>query len=163
MNSIIDAFEDLIGEGIGMMILVIVLSIIVAIGLFFLFRAITCWYFKINKLLKELKKTNSYLERIAIATEQNKALAAPVQPYVNAQTAPQAIKQPVAPAPVPAQAPTPVPVPVVAPVAAPVEAPVFEAAAPVAAPEKKCASCGSTLKEGTLFCVNCGAKVEPEA
>lgn len=174
MDFIIDLFEDLIGEGIGMMILVIVLSIIVAIGLFFLFRALICWYLKINKLLKELQKTNSYLERIVIATEQNKALAAPAQPYANVQAAPQAPKQSVAPAPAPvptpapvvAPVPTPAPAPVVAPVpvSAPVETPVFEAAsAPVVAPEKKCASCGSTLKEGTLFCVNCGAKVEPEA
>lgn len=167
-----DFIEDLINEGIGMMILVIVLSVIVAIGLFFLFRAITCWYLKINKLLKELKKANGYLERIAIATEQNKALAAPVSPYANASAAPQAPKQAVAPAqapvatpaPVPVAAPTPVSAPVETPVSTPVETPVFEAAsAPVAAPEKKCASCGSPLKDGSLFCVNCGAKVEPEA
>lgn len=155
---IMEFIEDLMSEGLAMMILVIVLSIIVAIGLFFLFRAITCWYLKINKMLKELQNANSYLERIAIATEQNRNMATPVQPYANAQTAPQAPKQPVAPAPV--AAPTPVAASTPAPAVAAASAPT---ATPMAAPERKCASCGSTLKEGTLFCVNCGAKAEPEA
>ena len=165
MDFIFDFFEDMAREGIGMIILIIVLSIIVFIGLVFLFRAITCWYIKTGKILKELKKTNSYLERIAIAVEQNRVMV-PQQPV----SAPTPVVEPtpvVAPAPVaeptPVVAPAPVaePTPVVAPVA--VEAPAFAASAPVAAPERKCASCGSTLKEVALFCVNCGAKAEPDA
>lgn len=106
----------------------IILAIVIMVGLFFLFRAITCWYLKINKLLAELRKTNRYLEQIAAATTQNPHMTAPV------------VAPSVAPAPVQA-----------------------EAAVPCATSERKCASCGATVKEGTLFCIQCGTKIEPEA
>lgn len=49
----------------------IILGIALLVGLFFLFRAITCWYFKINKMVDELKKIDAHLEKIAFLTEQN--------------------------------------------------------------------------------------------
>lgn len=147
----IEFIDELIGKSFLWMILIIVLALIVLIGLFFLFRAITCWYFKINKHVKALNAINANLERIAVALEQNKVI-------VPQQTVP----APVSPAPVsPAPAVSPTPAPVVEPVLA--ETPAFTVSAPVAAPERKCASCGSVLKEGAVFCVNCGSKVGPEA
>jgi len=151
MNSILDFIEDLVGDSFVIVILAIVLAIIVAIGLFFLFRAITCWYFKINKHVKTLNAINTNLERIAIALEQNKVVV-PQQPV----SAPASVSPAVAPIPVP----TPIKTSAPAVDPAPVE---VAASAPVVATERKCASCGSLLKEGTVFCVNCGAKAEPEA
>ena len=159
MDSILDFFEDLVGDSFVIVILAIVLAIIVAIGLFFLFRAITCWYFKINKHVKALNAINTNLERIAIALEQNKVVVPQHTVSAQAPVFPAVAPIPV-PAPVKASTPAVEPAPVVAVDPAPVEGP---ASAPVIATERKCASCGTTLKEGTVFCVNCGAKAEPEA
>lgn len=123
-----ESLESYVQSRIAIIILAIVLSLVLMVGLFFLFRAITCWYLKINKLLAELRKANLYLEQIAAATTQNPHMVAPVA----------------------------------APVAAP--APVqTEAAVPCATPVRKCTNCGATVKEGTLFCIQCGTKIEPEA
>lgn len=127
-ESISELLESYAQKGIAVIILAIVLSLVIMVGLFFLFRAITCWYLKINKLLAELRKTNRYLEQIAAATTQNPHMTVPV------------IAPSVAPAPVQA-----------------------ESAVPCATSERKCASCGATVKEGTLFCIQCGTKIEPEA
>lgn len=123
-----ESLESYAQRGIAVIILAIVLSLVLMVALFFLFRAITCWYLKINKLLAELREANLYLEQIAAATTQNPHMVAPVA------------------------------APVAAP--APVQA---EAAVPCATPVRKCTNCGATVKEGTLFCIQCGTKIEPEA
>ena len=164
--DIVDLFEQSIAIGI----VAIIVTIAIAIGIFFLVRAITCWYFKINQHIKQMKLMNDNLARIASALEfANNAsgqatqlagnntrelvsaianaagqVAGAVQP-----TAPAAKESPVAETPAtpieasvtPAEAP-----------AVPVEA----SAAPVA---RVCPNCGSTLSDDAVFCVNCGTKV----
>ncbi|MBQ9134474.1 MAG: zinc-ribbon domain-containing protein [Lachnospiraceae bacterium] len=128
-------------------IFAILLGIAAAVGLFFLFRAITCWYLKINKMLREQQKTNAYLERIAMALERN--ACNPAQ------------------APGMQQAPSQSPVAPVSPVVAPIP-PVVAPVPPVASPEapsiniemaieKKCQHCGTTLSDSSVFCPQCGA------
>lgn len=136
------------------LIIVIVAGIAVSIGLFFLFRAITLWYFKINKMYKELQKTNRYLEQM-LMNGANPAAS---------ERAPMPVPNPVAAEPVQQTAPLPVtpipaaPVPVVPVQTAPVvaEAP----AAPVAAEpvQRTCANCGAVLQEGAAFCMACGTR-----
>ncbi|MGN0384355.1 MAG: zinc-ribbon domain-containing protein [Lachnospiraceae bacterium] len=161
-NFLGDFFE----RGIAMAIIAIVVTIAIAIGLFFLVRAITCWYFKINQAIKQLKLMNDNLARIAGALEfansangQATQLAGNntrelVSAIANAAGQVAGAVQPAAPAagaPITKETPEAPVTPVEAP-AAPVEVP----AAPVA---KVCPNCGSTLSEDAVFCVNCGTKV----
>lgn len=154
MYDIMYELERVFYRNTGIAVAMIVGAIAVLIGLFFLFRAITCWYLKINKLLKEQKKTNAYLERIAIAVERgaNMPVQAPVAQNTNVYS------QPTQSAPTPTPIPVPVsstPIPEVVtpqPVAEEPIAPVVEEA-PVA---KTCQSCGSTIPDGASFCVQCG-------
>ena len=119
------------GTGIFVIILLGILGLAISIGLFFLIRAIVCWYFKLNKIVAELKAIDTHLAAIANMTEQslnaqqkiafNSSQAAPVAPVAPAP-APFAAA-PVAPAPAPFEA---------APVAPVVPAPAPFEAAPVA-------------------------------
>ena len=96
--------------GIIWVIIISVVAILVAVGLFFLFRAITLWYFKINAMLKELKKANAYLARIAAAADRPQPVmvqqghpmmpgpGAPVQPPMQGQGMPVPPMQPATPA-----------------------------------------------------------------
>ena len=134
------------GISIVVVILAVIVSLLVAIGLFFLFRAITCWYFKINKLLKEQQKTNAYLERIANAVERGASVPASftAAPIVN--------KVPVAP-PVVQSIPVPQPAPVVH--NEPVQTPPEITVAPEVS-QKTCAGCGVLLPADAAFCTQCG-------
>lgn len=44
----------------------IIIAIIVAIALFFIFRELFCWYYKINKRTKLLERNNQLLEKLLI-------------------------------------------------------------------------------------------------
>ena len=126
-------------------IVAVILGIAISVGLFFLFRAITCWYFKINKIVDELKKIDAHLARMAFLAEQNTSMQQ--RPAVNPYQATAA--EPVAPA---APAEPVVPAEPVAP-AEPVVT-----AEPVAPAVRCCVNCGNQLSEGALFCTSCGTK-----
>ena len=42
----------------------ILIILLLFIGLFFAFREIMCWYYKINAMLDETRKTNALLQRL---------------------------------------------------------------------------------------------------
>lgn len=133
---------EVAGAGIVVIIIIGIVSLLVSIALFFLFRAITCWYFKINKLLKEQQKTNAYLERIAIAVERNASM--PVS-YGNAPV--------VQSVPVTQPAPTVQSAPVTQSAPAPAQPEITVA---TEATEKTCAGCGVVLPADASFCTQCG-------
>ena len=144
--------DSLMSQGIGIAIVVIVAGLLVSIGLFFLVRLIVLWYFKINKMLKELTKMNYYLERLVAQGEV---------PHVTVQqAAPQPVAQPMNPAPQPIVQPLdPVPQPMIQPM--PQETAAIPAmAAPVAAEpvRRTCVKCGAVLQDGASFCMQCGTK-----
>lgn len=166
--------DSLMSQGIGIAIVVIVAGLLVSIGLFLLVRLIVLWYFKINKMLKELTKMNYYLERLVAqgevphVTVQQAAPQPIVQPL---DPAPQPVAQPMNPAPQPMVQPLdPAPQPIVQPLD-PTPQPMIQPmpqetaaipamAAPVAAePVKRtCVKCGAVLQDGASFCMQCGTK-----
>ncbi len=166
--------DSLLSQGIGIAIVVIVAGLLVSIGLFLLVRLIVLWYFKINKMLKELTKMNYYLERLVAqgevphVTVQQAAPQPIVQPL---DPAPQPVAQPMNPAPQPMVQPLdPTPQPMVQPLD-PAPQPMIQPmpqetaaipamAAPVAAePVKRtCVKCGAVLQDGASFCMQCGTK-----
>lgn len=166
--------DSLLSQGIGIAIVVIVAGLLVSIGLFLLVRLIVLWYFKINKMLKELTKMNYYLERLVAqgevphVTVQQAAPQPIVQPL---DPAPQPVAQPMNPAPQPMVQPLdPTPQPMVQPLD-PTPQPMIQPmpqetaaipamAAPVAAePVKRtCVKCGAVLQDGASFCMQCGTK-----
>ena len=166
--------DSLLSQGIGIAIVVIVAGLLVSIGLFLLVRLIVLWYFKINKMLKELTKMNYYLERLVAqgevphVTVQQAAPQPIVQPLDPApqpvaqpmNPAPQPIVQPLDPAPQPIVQPLdPTPQPMIQPM--PQETAAIPAmAAPVAAePVKRtCVKRGAVLQDGASFCMQCGTK-----
>lgn len=166
--------DSLLSQGIGIAIVVIVAGLLVSIGLFLLVRLIVLWYFKINKMLKELTKMNYYLERLVAQGEVPRVTvqqAAP-QPIVQPlDPAPQPVAQPMNPAPQPMVQPLdPTPQPMVQPLD-PTPQPMIQPmpqetaaipamAAPVAAePVKRtCVKCGAVLQDGASFCMQCGTK-----
>lgn len=166
--------DSLMNQGIGIAIVVIVAGLLVSIGVFLLVRLIVLWYFKINKMLKELTKMNYYLERLVAqgevphVTVQQAAPQPIVQPL---DPAPQPVAQPMNPAPQPMVQPLdPTPQPMVQPLdptlqpmiqPMPQETAAIPAmAAPVAAePVKRtCVKCGAVLQDGASFCMQCGTK-----
>ncbi len=166
--------DSLMSQGIGIAIVVIVAGLLVSIGVFLLVRLIVLWYFKINKMLKELTKMNYYLERLVAqgevphVTVQQAAPQPIVQPL---DPAPQPVAQPMNPAPQPIVQPLdPAPQPIVQPLD-PTPQPVIQPmpqetaaiptmAAPAAAePVKRtCVKCGAVLQDGASFCMQCGTK-----
>lgn len=166
--------DSLMNQGIGIAIVVIVAGLLVSIGVFLLVRLIVLWYFKINKMLKELTKMNYYLERLVAqgevphVTVQQAAPQPIVQPL---DPAPQPVAQPMNPAPQPMVQPLdPTPQPMVQPLD-PIPQPMIQPmpqetaaipamAAPVAAePVKRtCVKCGAVLQDGASFCMQCGTK-----
>ena len=121
--------DQVMGGGIFAIILLSILGLAISVGMFFLIRAIVCWYFKLNKIVAELKAIDSHLAAIASMTEQS--LNAQQKIAFNSSQA-----APAAPAPAPFAAAPVVPAPVPVPVpfeAAPAPAP-FEAAPVVPAP-----------------------------
>ena len=166
--------DSLMSQGIGIAIVVIVAGLLVSIGVFLLVRLIVLWYFKINKMLKELTKMNYYLERLVAqgevphVTVQQAAPQPIVQPL---DPAPQPVAQPLNPAPQPIVQPLdPAPQPIVQPLD-PTPQPVIQPmpqetaaiptmAAPAAAePVKRtCVKCGAVLQDGASFCMQCGTK-----
>lgn len=133
--------DSLMNQGIGIAIVVIVAGLLVSIGLFLLVRLIVLWYFKINKMLKELTKMNYYLERLVAQGEV---------PHVTVQqAAPQPIVQPLDPIPQPMIQPMPQETAAIPTMAAPA------AAEPV---KRTCVKCGAVLQDGASFCMQCGTK-----
>lgn len=61
--------QNFFNQNIGVLIIAIIASVIIVIGLFFLIRVIALWYFKINKIINELKRTNDYLAKIAYGAQ----------------------------------------------------------------------------------------------
>lgn len=145
-------------------IIVIILIIAIWVGLFFLFRAITLWYLKINKMLKELQKSNEYLMRITMAVEQGNRMP-PAGGFGPGSLMPG--PGPVMPGNNPAMPVTPV-----MPGATPVmSGEPFAAETPWGTEAEKinpetaqlpkqniCKQCGAVLQDGALFCVQCGTK-----
>ncbi len=160
-------------------IIVIILIIAIWVGLFFLFRAITLWYLKINKMLKELQKSNEYLMRITMAVEQGNRMPpagggfgpgslmpgpGPAMPGNNPA-------MPGANSVMPGNNPA-MPVTPVMPGATPVmSGEPFAAETPWGTEAEKknpetaqlpkqniCKQCGAVLQDGALFCVQCGTK-----
>lgn len=166
--------DSLMNQGIGIAIVVIVAGLLVSIGVFLLVRLIVLWYFKINKMLKELTKMNYYLERLVAqgevphVTVQQAAPQPIVQPF---DPVPQPVAQPMNPAPQPMVQPLdPTPQPMVQPLD-PTPQPMIQPmpqetaaiptmAAPAAAePVKRtCVKCGAVLQDGASFCMQCGTK-----
>lgn len=166
--------DSLMNQGIGIAIVVIVAGLLVSIGVFLLVRLIVLWYFKINKMLKELTKMNYYLERLVAqgevphVTVQQAAPQPIVQPL---DPVPQPVAQPMNPAPQPMVQPLdPTPQPMVQPLD-PAPQPMIQPmpqetaaiptmAAPAAAePVKRtCVKCGAVLQDGASFCMQCGTK-----
>ncbi|MBQ7954449.1 MAG: zinc-ribbon domain-containing protein [Lachnospiraceae bacterium] len=136
-----------------LLILAILLGIAISIGLFFLFRELTCWYFKINKLLQEQRKTNAYLERIAMTIErsafnqmQNPAIQVqPVQPEQPVQS-----EQPVQPAVTPEPSAESSVEPSLS------QQTVSDSIEKVA---KKCPNCGHEVSDNYAFCMKCGSSL----
>lgn len=137
-------------------ILSVVLGIAVSIGLFFLFRAITCWYLKINKMLAELKKIDAHMERIAFLTEKSMnaqfaALNQSSQAFSSPSGAATQSSVPYSGAPSPS-------VSYSEPVAATTSVSQAEQAAPVSQAVRYCINCGNQLQDGQDYCVVCGTK-----
>lgn len=171
---------NLVYKNAAVGILIIILVIAIDIGLFFLFRAITCWYLKINKMLKELQKSNEYLERIAIAAERGANVPPMGRPYGNGPVAPGPMMPGGGPAPVvPNQAVPAAGNTVISPMqgnaaafqpGAAIVAPeavnaaqkadtVVEPSKEAQAPEKRiCKQCGAVLQDGAAFCIQCGTR-----
>lgn len=144
--------DSLMSQGIGIAIVVIVAGLLVWIGLFLLVRLIVLWYFKINKMLKELTKMNYYLERLVAQGEV---------PHVTVQqAAPQPVAQPTNPAPQPIVQPLdPAPQPMIQPMPQETAAIPTMAAPAAAEPVKRtCVKCGAVLQDGASFCMQCGTK-----
>ena len=166
--------DSLLSQGIGIAIVVIVAGLLVSIGLFLLVRLIVLWYFKINKMLKELTKMNYYLERLVAqgevphVTVQQAAPQPIVQPLDPApqpvaqptNPAPQPIVQPLDPAPQPIVQPLdPIPQPMIQPMPQETAAIPTMAAPAAAEPVKRtCVKCGAVLQDGASFCMQCGTK-----
>ena len=155
--------DSLMSQGIGIALVGIVVGLLVSIGLFFLVRLIVLWYFKINKMLKELTKMNYYLERLVAQGEVPHVTVQQATPQPMAQPmnpAPQPIVQPLDPAPQPIVQPLdPTPQPMIQPM--PQETAAIPAmAAPVAAEPVRhtCVKCGAVLQDGASFCMQCGTK-----
>lgn len=141
-------YKTYAGAGIFVVIIVAIIALLVAVGLFFLFRAIACWYFKINKLLKEQQQTNAYLERIAMAIERNASIP------VSHNGAPMAQSAPIAqPAPVMQTPPVVQSAPFIQNAPEPAQPDIV--VAPEVA-EKTCAGCGVPLPADASFCTQCG-------
>lgn len=144
---------ELFEESIAVGIIAVVVSIAIGIGMFFLLRAIICWFCKINQHIRQMKQINENLTRIACALEfannANLKIVQTTSPIVNT---------PVAAVPVPpvAGAPAAEEIHAVETPATPVETPATPVETPVA---KVCPNCGSALSDNTVFCVNCGTKV----
>ena len=161
LSDFID-FAYLFQQGIAIGIVAIIITIAIAIGIFFLVRAITCWYFKINQHIKQMKLMNDNLARIASALEfannasgQATQLAGNntrelVSAIANAAGQVAGAVQPAAPLAGASVAEAP---------ATPVEAPTVPVEASAAPVAKVCPNCGSTLSDDAIFCVNCGTKV----
>lgn len=166
--------DSLLSQGIGIAIVVIVAGLLVSIGLFLLVRLIVLWYFKINKMLKELTKMNYYLERLVAqgevphVTVQQAAPQPIVQPL---DPAPQPVAQPMNPAPQPMVQPLdptpqsmvqpldPTPQPMIQPMPQETAAIPTMAAPAAAEPVKRtCVKCGAVLQDGASFCMQCGTK-----
>ncbi len=155
--------DSLMSQGIGIAIVVIVAGLLVWIGLFFLVRLIVLWYFKINKMLKELTKMNYYLERLVAQGEVPHVTVQQAAPQPVAQPtnpAPQPIVQPLDPAPQPIVQPLdPTPQPVIQPMPQETAAIPTMAAPAAAEPVKRtCVKCGAVLQDGASFCMQCGTK-----
>lgn len=146
MSYVSNNYDSFTGAGIIILILAGIVSLLISIALFFLFRAITCWYFKINKLLKEQQKTNAYLERIAMAVERNASVPASfaAAPIVNSA--------PMTP-PVVQSIPVPQPAPAVHNEPVQTQPEITVASEPA---EKVCAGCGVVLPADASFCIQCG-------
>ena len=172
LSDFID-FAYLFQQGIAIGIVAIIITIAIAIGIFFLVRAITCWYFKINQHIKQMKLMNDNLARIASALEfannasgQATQLAGNntrelVSAIANAAGQVAGAVQPAAPlagASV-AEAPAIQKTPAAEAPATPVEAPTVPVEASAAPVARVCPNCGSTLSDDAIFCVNCGTKV----
>lgn len=54
----------------GEIIIFFFIGIAITVGLFFLFRFITCWYFKINRRIALLEQQNSLLSEINYKLEK---------------------------------------------------------------------------------------------
>ena len=54
----------------GEIIVFFFIRIAITVGLFFLFRFITCWYFKINRRIALLEQQNSLLSEIKYKLEK---------------------------------------------------------------------------------------------
>lgn len=54
----------------GEIIVFFFIGIAITVGLFFLFRFITCWYFKINRRIALLEQQNSLLSEIKYKLEK---------------------------------------------------------------------------------------------
>ena len=181
--------DQVLGGGIFVIILLCILGLAISIGLFFLIRAIVCWYFKLNKIVAELKAIDSHLAAIASMTEQSLnaqqkiafnssqvAPAAPVAPapapFAAAPVAPAPAPAPFEAAPVAPVVPVPVPVPVEV---APTPAPVAEPAPFANAVSFDTATSGGTetlasfvanevpVAPAARFCTNCGSKLQEGA
>ncbi len=146
-------------------IVVIIAAIIIAVGLFFLFRVIALWYFKINKILAELKRTNDYLAKIAYGAQGsgNTGNLGPNGPMQIQQGSVPMNKQATGQA-VPAFSTS-----VVQPAATPVQGVRAEAAnipfsekpvetVPQIPVQQVCRQCGAVLLNDAAFCVQCGTK-----
>lgn len=52
------------GGGMAAILLLIFVFLVLGVGLFFIFREVMCWYYKINLMLKELQINNSQNSQI---------------------------------------------------------------------------------------------------
>lgn len=178
-----DSIYGILQKGATYAIVIFAITLLIAIALFFIIRAIVCWYFKINQAIKQLKEVNHNLSRIAAALENangtnNQALsvsnentniltraikeaAGQVATAVNHMTADTKTvveKNTVAQEPVNAADATKAE-------ATTEETPVaVTEAVPTPAPAptptiRKCPTCGSPMSDDAVFCVNCGTKV----
>lgn len=57
--------------GSGEIIFLVFISLIVAVVLFFVFRAVMLWYYKINKRVQLLEENNFLLRKVAEALGKN--------------------------------------------------------------------------------------------
>lgn len=134
-----DFFVNSLEKNFITVIIAVLVALLVFVGLFFLMRLIVLWYFKINAMLAELKKMNSYLGRLVAQAEAPHAQPKPVIPVMPSE--------PVQPQPV--IQPMPQAVPAMANMVSGKEAAV-----------RICVKCGAPLQEGASFCMQCGTKNE---